>query len=93
MPKILDRLESQLAAKGMGKAQAAATATSVLQKAGDLKKGSTVATAKGAARGEMGAAGRAKDRAAKAGGHKASEYAYNQLTNTARLKKAAAPKG
>lgn len=87
MPKILSRLESQLEKKGMGMGQAAAVATKVLQKAGDLKKGSSAETAKGKERSAMGAAGRAKDRAATASGHKPSDFKYNQLSNTARLKK------
>lgn len=87
MPKILERLVGQLQAKGMPKAKAYAVATSQMQKAGNLKKGTQTLTAKGAKRQEMGAAGRAKDRAAKASGnHKASEYAYNPRTNRATLK-------
>jgi len=88
MPKILDRLVSQLEAKGMDKKKAFAIATSSLQRAGDLKKGSQELTPKGEKRQAMGAAGRAKDRAAtRSKGHKAGEYKYNQLTSTARLKK------
>ena len=88
MPKILDRLVSRLEAKGMDKKKAFAVATSSLQRAGDLKKGSQELTPKGAKRQAMGAAGRAKDRAAALSkGHKPAEYAYNQLTNRARLKK------
>lgn len=86
MPKLLERLVSQLQAKGMPKARAYATATSTLQKSGSLKPGSQELTAKGKKRQEMGAAGRAKDRAAKASGGKPSEYTYNQLTNRARKK-------
>ena len=88
MPKIYDRLVSQLKAKGMGESQAHAVAASSLQKAGDLKKGSLELTPKGEKRQAMGAAGRAKDRAAtKSGKHDVKDYAYNQLTNRARLKK------
>lgn len=86
MPAILERLVSQLQAKGKSKQQAHAIATSVLQKSGSLKKGSTEMTPKGKQRSVLGAAGRAKDRAAKVSGHKASDYKYNQLKNTARLK-------
>lgn len=89
MPKILERLVSQLEAKGMSKSKAFAVATSSLQKAGDLKPGSQQLTEKGEVRQKMGAAGRAKDRAAtKSGKHGTAEYKYNQLTNRARLKKA-----
>lgn len=88
MPKLLERLVSQLKAKGMSESQAFAVATKSLQKAGDLKPGTQDLTEKGAKRQAMGAAGRAKDRAAaKSGKHKPGEYKYNQLTNRARLKK------
>lgn len=87
MPKILERLVGQLEAKGMPKSRAFAVATNSLQKTGVLKKGTQELTPKGKKRQEMGAAGRAKDRAAKRAGRKASDYTYNQLNNTARLKK------
>lgn len=86
MPKILDRLVSQLQAKGMPKSNAFAVATSTLQKAGDLKAGTRTLTAKGEKRQAMGAAGRAKDRAAKASGGKVSDYKYNPRTNRATKK-------
>lgn len=86
MPDILERLVSQLRAKGKDKKSAYAIATSTLQKSGSLKAGSQQLTAKGKQRSAMGAAGRAKDRAAEASGRNASEYKYNQLKNTARLK-------
>jgi hypothetical protein len=85
-PKILTRLKSQLRAKGMNPGQAAAVAQKTLQKSGSLKKGTATATHKGDRRSAMGAAGRAKDRAAHASGHKASAYSYNSKTNRARLK-------
>jgi hypothetical protein len=85
MPKILDRLVSQLKAKGV--ANPHAVATSQLQKAGVLKKGSQKLTPKGAKRQAMGAEGRAKDRAAKASGRKPSEFKYSKKTNRATLKK------
>lgn len=89
MPKILTRLISQLKAKGISESSAHAIATSRLQKSGNLKKGSTEATAKGVKRGNMTAGERAKDRAIKysKGKHKASEYSYNKKTNRASLKK------
>lgn len=87
MPKILDRLVSQLKAKGKSEKAAYSIATSTLQKSGSLKPGTQEMTKKGEERSRMGAAGRAKDRAAKASGHKASDFKYNQLNNTARLKK------
>lgn len=86
MPKILDRLVGQLQAKGKSKSAAFAIATSALQKAGNLKPGSTKATAKGAKRGDMTPAARAKDRAAKASGHKPGEFKYDGATNRAKLR-------
>lgn len=86
MPAILERLVSQLMAKGMPKSEAYAIATKQLQKAGDLKPGTAQATSKGNTRGAMGAAGRAKDRAAKAADRKPSDYSYSSKTNRATLK-------
>lgn len=87
MPKILERLVSQLEAKGMPRDRAFAVATKTLQESGSLKPGSQQLTAKGEKRQAMGAAGRARDRAARAGGHPAGDYAYNPRTNTATLKR------
>ena len=84
---ILDRLVGQLRKQGMSTAMANATARKQLQKAGILKKGSEELTAYGKKRQAMGAAGRAKDRAAKRSGRKASVYKYNAKTNRATLKK------
>jgi hypothetical protein len=84
MPKILERLVGQLQAKGMPKSQAYAVATSQQQKAGNLKKGTQELTPKGAKRQAMGAEGRAKDRAAKAGGGNPADYTYSSKTNRAR---------
>lgn len=83
MPKILDRLVKQLEKKGYPTGSAYAIATSTLQKAGDLKKGTQEATKKGIKRGNMTPAERAKDRAAKARGGKPSDYKYNKVNNTA----------
>ena len=87
MPAILERLVSQLRAKGKSKDAAFAIATSALQKSGNLKKGSTEPTAKGKRRGAMTPAARAKDRAAKKSKHKTSDYKYNSKTNVATLRK------
>ena len=86
MPKILHRLVDQLKAKGTPDSSAWAIATSQQQKAGNLKKGTQELTPKGAKRQAMGAAGRAKDRAAKASGGSAADYSYNKKTNQARKK-------
>lgn len=85
-PKILKRLEGQLEDKGFSAGSAAAIARSTLQKSGSLKKGSQKLTKKGKKRQKMGAAGRAKDRAAKRSGRKASEYKYNPRNNQATLR-------
>lgn len=84
--KILTRLVGQLEAKSMPPGKARAVALSTLQKAGDLKPGTATDTAKGAARGKMGAAGRAKDRASKGSTHKPNDFAYSSKTNRATLK-------
>lgn len=86
MPKILERLVSQLQAKGKSKQAAYAIATSALQKSGNLKKGSNKATEKGKKRGDMTPAARAKDRAAKKSGGSPRNYKYNAKTNTATKK-------
>jgi len=82
-PKILKRLVSQLVGNGMSKGQALAVATKKLQDSGNLKKGTTEATKKGIARGNMTPGERAKDRAAKESGGKPSDYKYNAKNNTA----------
>ena len=84
MPGIYDRLVSQMRAKGANNPHAAATAA--LQKSGNMKKGSRTLPEKGKRRSLMGAAGRAKDRAAKVSGKSPSAYKYNSKTNQATLK-------
>lgn len=88
MPPLAERLKRQLAAKGekgeKGEKGAEGMAYGILNKRGDMK-GSKL-TAKGEARQHLGAAGRAKDRAAKANGGKPSDYAYDKKTNHARRK-------
>lgn len=87
MPAILERLVSQLRAKGKSKQAAFAIATAALQRSGNLKKGTQQATAKGKKRGSMSPSERAKDRASKysKGKHKSSEYSYNKKTNRSKL--------
>ncbi len=75
--KLLERLTKQVGGnKGM--------AAGILNKRGHMK-GSKL-TAKGEERQALGNAGRAKDRAAKAGGGKPSDYAYNAKTNGTKRK-------
>lgn len=87
MPAILERLVKQLQAKGKSKSSAFAIATSTLQKAGDLKKGSNKPTPKGTKRGAMTPSERAKDRASRRSKRKPSDYMYAKSTNRATLKK------
>lgn len=47
MPKILEKLEKKLEAKGMPRSRAYAVATSALQKQGKMEKGSQKLTKKG----------------------------------------------
>jgi hypothetical protein len=88
VPAILERLVGQLQGKGMVKSQAFAVATSQLQKAGDLKKGSQDPTPKGVKRGAMTPAARAKDRTAKASTttKDPNQFKYDASTNRATKK-------
>jgi len=86
MPKILERLVSQLQAKGKSKSSAYAIATAALQKSGNLKKGTQKATSKGAKRGNMTPGERAKDRQSKYTGKPKSSFKYNKQTNRATKK-------
>ena len=79
---LLGRLTRQLASKGNKNAKEMAAA--LLTKQGSLKNGKL--TAKGKKRQALGKAGRAKDRAAKYSGNKASDYKYNPKTNRATKK-------
>ena len=89
MAAILNRLVKQLKDKGKSDKAARAIAVSALQKSGNLKKGSTKATAKGVKQGAKSPSQRAKERAAKysKGEHIASSYKYDKKTNLATLKK------
>lgn len=82
MPKIVERLVSQLVANGMDKGKAYAVAVSKMKQAGNIDK-SGKETAKGKKRGDMTPAERAKDRAAKTSGGKPSDYKYNKKNNSA----------
>lgn len=81
---LLNRLTRQLASSGNKNAKS--MAIGILKKRGDMKSDSTELTAKGKKREDLGDAGRAKDRAAKASGHKASDFKYNSKTNGTKLK-------
>lgn len=79
MPKIVERLKSQLAKKGVKDPEGMAYA--LQNKAGNVKGNKL--TAQGAKRQAMGAEGRAKDRAAKDYGGSPSSYDYSKQTNRA----------
>ena len=80
---MVDRLTSQLAAKGVLLPRVEAIA--YLKECGVLKADGSL-TAKGIKRTSMGPAGRAKDRAARQTGHKPTDYVYSRKTNSVRLK-------
>lgn len=84
--KLIPRLVDQLKVRGLSEGAAQATARKKMREAGNLKPGSDELTPKGKRRQEMGAAGRAKDRAAQASGHKAGDFKYSTRTNRATLK-------
>jgi hypothetical protein len=83
---LLQRLTSQLIAHGRSSGAAHNLAVALLRKRGDMDRNSLVLTAKGQAREALGAAGRAKDRAAKAEGRSPAEFSYNPRTNRATLR-------
>jgi hypothetical protein len=87
MPKILERLVSQLMEKGMDRNKAYAVATSQLQKHGTMKKGSQELTEKGKTRDSMSASERAIDRQSKYSGKPKSAFIYSPKTNRATLRK------
>lgn len=80
--KLVDRLTSQIAAEGKPVAAARKIAVDQLERRGHLKNGEL--TAEGKKREALGAAGRAKERAAKYYGGKPSDYVFNSRTNNAR---------
>lgn len=74
---LLDRLTNQVGSEKMARA--------LLIKRGHMNRDGSL-TAAGHRREMMGAAGRAKDRAAKHSGGRASDYKYNSRTNRATKK-------
>lgn len=85
-PPLLQRLESQLETKGMPEPRAAVVALATLRRTGSIAPDSLTLTARGQERQDMGAAGRAIDRAASESGRSKSEYVYSSKTNRATLK-------
>jgi hypothetical protein len=84
---LIERLTEQLKDSGTPAATARDMALSSLRDRGHVHQHSEALTAEGEARDQMGAGGRAIDRAAKASGRRASEYGYNQHSNRATLKR------
>lgn len=83
---LMQRLVTQIRRSGKSLKDAKAIAAFKMRKAGNLGKGSKL-TSKGKKRQAMGAAGRAKSRAAKKHGRKASEFKYSATANRATMKK------
>jgi hypothetical protein len=83
---LMKRLITQLRRDGKSPEAAGAIAAFKMRKAGNLGKGNKL-TAKGKKREQLGAAGRAKSRAAKKHGRKPSEYKYSATANRATMKK------
>lgn len=81
--RLETRLTRQLSAKGV--ANASGTAHGLLVQRGHIKPDGAL-TEKGSERQALGASGRAKDRAARASGHKPGDYKYDAKTNQATLK-------
>ena len=84
MSALAGRLSKQLKSRGVKNSEG--VAAGLLKKRGQMDSKGKL-TKKGKKRQAMGAASRAKDRAAKYGKHKKSEYKYNSKTNRATLKK------
>ena len=80
MENLVTRLTRQLASKGIKGAHN--MAVGLLKKQGSLNKNGSL-TYHGQQRQALGRAGRAKSRAAKYSGNKASDYKYNEKTNRA----------
>lgn len=85
-PPLLNRLVAQLEKKGMPEAKAEVVAIATLRDSGSMRQDSLDLTKKGEQRQDMGAAGRAIDRAASESGRPKSEYVYSSKTNRATLK-------
>jgi hypothetical protein len=84
MAKLVERLTRQLASSGRSNAKG--MAIGLLKKRGHMDDSGNL-TEEGKKRQALGNAGRAKDRAAKYGGGKPSDYTYNPKTNGTRKKK------
>lgn len=84
---LIERLTEQLKDTGTPAFVARGIALSILRDRGHVHPNSETLTAEGQKRDQMGAAGRAIDRATKASGRGAQHYVYDTRTNRAVLKK------
>jgi hypothetical protein len=84
---LIERLTEQLKDSGTPAFIARGMALSILRDRGHVHPNSETLTAEGAKRDQMGAAGRAIDRAVKASGGRATDYTYDMRTNRAVRKK------
>ena len=82
MAAIVNRLISQLKARGMSESKANAVATSQMRKSGNIDVYGN-ATIKGIKRGYMRPGERAKDRKSKQYGGRPEDYTYNPINNSA----------
>lgn len=83
MSSLQNRLSKQLAARGVKNSKG--VATGLLRKRGQMDASGHL-NSEGKKRQKLGAAGRAKSRAAKAAGRKPNDYKYNKKTNRATVK-------
>lgn len=84
---LIERLMEQLKDSGTPASDARGMALSILRDRGHVHPHSETLTAAGVERDRLGAAGRAIDRATKAGKRQASDYQYDTRTNRATLRK------
>ena len=84
---LIERLTEQLKDSGTPAATARDMALSILRDRGHVHANSEALTDEGLKRDQMGAAGRAIDRATKASGRRTQDYQYDTRTNRATLKK------
>ena len=84
---LIERLTEQLKDSGTPDRNARDLALSILRDRGHVHANSEALTDEGLKRDQMGAAGRAIDRASKASGRRSQDYQYDAQTNRAVLKK------
>ena len=83
---LIERLAEQLKDSGTPRHEARNMALSILRERGHVHPNSEKLTPEGQRRDQMGAAGRAIDRASKASGRPAEHYEYDPRTNRAKRK-------